>query len=125
MKGAYLEPEATAFPRNSPELAARYRELAKTLIGSGHVCSIATHDILLLDDLHNFIGEHGAAAGAFEFEMLLGLWDSQLDIMKSRGYPTREYVVYGSEWFLYVCNRVAEEPIRIYQALIDAVGTPA
>ncbi|MGW4278086.1 MFS transporter, partial [Streptomyces seoulensis] len=26
--------------------------------------------------------------------------------------PTREYIVFGTEWWLYVCNRIAEDPQR-------------
>jgi proline dehydrogenase len=37
------------------------------------------------------------------------------------GFPTREYAVFGKEYFLYVLNRIAEEPMRLYQALVDVV----
>jgi proline dehydrogenase len=46
--------------------------------------------------------------------------------LHARGFPTREYAVFGEEQFLYVLNRIAEEPIRVYQALVDllfAVGS--
>ena len=122
VKGAYLEPESSAYPRTSDALAKAYRTYAQRLIKSGHSCSIASHDRTILDDLQQFIQTHALQKNPFEFEMLMGLWDEQLDAMKQRGYATREYVVYGSEWFLYVCNRIAEEPIRLYQALVDAVA---
>jgi proline dehydrogenase len=38
---------------------------------------------------------------------------------RRRGFPTREYAVFGEEHFLYVLNRIAEEPLRVYQALVD------
>jgi proline dehydrogenase len=56
-----------------------------------------------------------------EFEVLLGLGDNLISKLRDRGYRTRQYIVYGEEWFLYVCNRIAEEPERIYQAVTDAV----
>lgn len=121
VKGAYLESERTSHARNSPELAQAYRKYAKQLLESTHICSIATHDRGILDELHQFILEHKLQTNPYEFEMLLGLWDDQLDLMKAQGHATREYVVYGKEWFLYVLNRIAEEPVRVYQALVDAV----
>jgi proline dehydrogenase len=121
VKGAYFEPETTAHARTSPALLIAYNDYARQLIESGHRCSIATHDRSILDGLHQFIQTNNLQPQPFEFEMLLGLWDDQLETAKSRGYATREYAVYGKEWFLYVCNRIAEEPIRLYQALVDAV----
>ncbi len=121
VKGAYLEPESTAHPRTSDALANAYRTYAKQLIASGHICSVATHDRNILIDLHQFIETNQLQKNPFEFEMLFGLWDEQLDAMKGHGYATREYVVYGREWFLYVCNRIAEQPVRLYQAMVDAV----
>jgi proline dehydrogenase len=122
VKGAYLETEEKAFPRNSEALEQAYRRFAQRLIQSGHSCSIATHDKTILTDLHHFISDQKLHKNPFEFEMLLGLWDDQLDEMTELGYPTREYVVFGKEWFLYVCNRIAEEPIRLYQALNDVAS---
>jgi proline dehydrogenase len=57
----------------------------------------------------------------YEFESLIGLGTDQLDGLQRLGFPTREYAVFGKEYFLYVLNRIAEEPIRFYQALIDVV----
>ena len=65
----------------------------------------------------------GAGAGAYEFESLIGLGGEQLDVLQTQGHRTREYAVFGEEHFLYVLNRIAEEPVRLYQAVID-VMTP-
>ncbi|GAB3290678.1 hypothetical protein [Parasphingorhabdus pacifica] len=56
----------------------------------------------------------------WEFETLLGLGRDRLDEMARRGHPTREYVVFGTEWWLYVCNRLAEDPQRLFRAIADA-----
>jgi hypothetical protein len=32
---------------------------------------------------------------------------------------TREYVIFGGEWWLYVLNRIAEHPERALTALAD------
>ena len=61
--------------------------------------------------------------GSVEFETLQGLGDAGLDALRDAGFATRVYVVFGEEWFLYVCNRIAEEPDeRIALAIVDAVG---
>ena len=124
VKGAFLESERVAYGRNSPELAACYRRFATELLTSGHKCSIATHDRLIQEDLTSLITQRGIEPRHYEFESLIGLGTEQIDGLHRRGFPTREYAVFGEEYFLYVLNRISEEPIRLYQALIDALGTP-
>ncbi|SEG43602.1 proline dehydrogenase [Nonomuraea solani] len=116
-KGSYLEPESIAHPRGSRELRTAYLDHAAKLLGSGHPCSIATHDADLLDELH----ERGGS-GRHEYEMLLGLGTDLLARMQERGHRVREYVVFGDEWWLYVCNRIAEDPTRLFQALTDVTS---
>jgi proline dehydrogenase len=117
VKGAYLEPESIAHPRDSRELRAAYLAYATRLLDSGHLCSIATHDLDLLDELQPHMRRD---SGAYEVEMLLGLGIDQLRTMRDRGHPVREYLVFGTQWWLYVCNRIAENPVRLFQALVDA-----
>jgi proline dehydrogenase len=122
VKGAYEEPIETAFPSGSIELAQKYRQYAKQLIASRKRVSIATHDPTIYADLQEFVEEADAKHNSFEFEVLVGLGESQINSMRTQGYSTRVYVVYGTEWYLYVCHRIAEEPKRLYQALVDIVG---
>lgn len=119
VKGAFLEPESLAYPRDSAELRAAYLKYAGTLVVSGHATSIATHDSDILDTL---LSEHGAALSAphIEFEMLLGLGTETLDELHAAGLRTREYLIFGTEWWLYVLNRIAEKPERVFQAITDA-----
>lgn len=119
VKGAYLDPAGVSYDRNSPELAIAYRGYARELLLSGHKCSIATHDRSIQADISALILAERVDPRWFEFESLIGLGGEQLDALQARGFPTREYAVFGSEHFLYVLNRIAEEPIRVYQAIID------
>lgn len=119
VKGAYLDPEGVSHSRNSPELAAAYRGYARELLLSGHKCSIATHDRSIQAELSALVLEQRLDPRWYEFESLIGLGGEQLDALQTRGFPTREYAVFGSEHFLYVLNRIAEEPIRVYQAIVD------
>jgi proline dehydrogenase len=120
VKGAYDIPGSLGLPRG-PELEAVYLRLAQKLVQSGHSCSIATHDPNLLDAIHQFIEGQGHPSGALEFEMLKGVTPDRLQGMQERGYRTRLYLPYGQEWYLYLCNRLAEFPPNVYQAIIDAV----
>lgn len=88
------------------------------MIAGGHPCSIATHDRAIQSELADFI-ERQAAPARVEFESLIGLGTEQIDDLQRHGFATREYVVFGDEYFLYVLNRIAEEPVRLFQALID------
>jgi proline dehydrogenase len=122
VKGAFLEPDGVAYDRNSPELAEAYRRYARELLLSGHKCSIATHDRGIQADLGALILQERIDPRWFEFESLIGLGAEQLDGLQQRGFPTREYAVFGQEHFLYVLNRIAEEPARVYQAIIDVMA---
>jgi len=122
VKGAYEEPLSLAYPCGSIELTAAFREYAKLLIASGRRVSIGTHDKDIHLDLVEFIEKDKIERNPFEFELLAGLGDEQLSSLHGRGYSTRVYFVYGREWYLYLCHRIAEKPERLYQALIDVVG---
>jgi proline dehydrogenase len=124
VKGAYATPDGLAKPRGA-ELDRSYRQLMERLLTSGHQCSIATHDPALLDPMplkyaHQFVREQGIEPDHIEFEMLKGVTQERLEAMKSYGYRTRVYLPYGREWHLYLCNRLAEHPPNIYQAIADA-----
>jgi len=41
--------------------------------------------------------------------------------LRDEGYPTKLYFVYGQEWYLYLCNRLAEYPLNLFRALQDIV----
>jgi len=124
VKGAFFESADVAFARNSPELASAYRRYAAQLLRSGHKCSIATHDRAIQDELAAMIRSEGIPAGQFEFESLIGLGEKNIADLRDAGFATREYAVFGKDYFLYVLNRISEEPIRVYQAVVDALGRP-
>ncbi|MFC9842405.1 proline dehydrogenase family protein [Streptomyces sp. NPDC060223] len=120
VKGAFLESETIAYSRDDPALTTAYLDHAAQLADSGHLCSFATHDWDLIHRIDHRLGGAGSGTSPWEFETLSGLGPDRLDAMAERGHPTREYVVFGTEWWLYVCNRIAEDPQRLLQALIDA-----
>jgi len=120
VKGAYEAPSNLARSRGA-ELDAAYRQLMETLLASNHACSIATHDQSLLRYAHKFIQDQKLVFDQIEFEMLQGVTSEQLAAMSKCGYRTRVYLPYGKEWYLYLCNRLAEYPPNLYQAIVDVV----
>ncbi|HEY3612575.1 MAG TPA: proline dehydrogenase family protein [Gaiellales bacterium] len=127
LKGSYLESPEVAMARDDPALAGVFAGFADALVASGHRCSIATHDADLQERAIAALRAHGRLAAAspaertVEFETLQGLGDTGLDALRDAGLATRLYVVFGEQWFLYVLNRIAEEPAgRIPQAVVDA-----
>lgn len=119
VKGAFPEPLDVALPRDSQELHDAFLRFADRLIHSGHPTSIATHDA---DLVHAITARHPGLATDphVEFEMLRGLGAGLHDRLRSDGYRTREYVIFGGDWWLYVLNRIAEDPRRVYDAILDA-----
>ncbi|GGF33052.1 proline dehydrogenase family protein [Subtercola lobariae] len=118
VKGAFLESASTAHARGSAELTAAYLQLARTALAAGHALNLASHDPDLVQAL---IAEHGddLRRDSVQFEMRSGLGTTLLDGLNAEGYNTREYVLFGTEWWLYVLNRIAEHPERLILALAD------
>lgn len=120
VKGAFQEPEEVAL-RRGRELDEAYRLLLERLLSGGHPTSVSTHDPAILEHAHGLLRENGPEAGGAEFEMLHGVQEERLEKMRDAGHRTRTYLPYGTEWYLYLCHRLAEHPPNIYRALADAV----
>lgn len=117
VKGAYQEPSNRAMSRGeTPD--ERFLALAHRIIEAHHPLSIATHDERLL---HELVGRASPTSPQIEVEMLYGIHPDVLRHFKDAGYRTRVYLTYGTEWYLYLCHRLAEYPPNIYQALADCV----
>jgi proline dehydrogenase len=120
VKGAYEAPLSLVRSRGA-ELDTAYHQLMEILLGSNHSCSIATHDQSLLSYAHKFIQDRKLVFDKIEFETLQGVTPERLKVMSEYGYQTRIYLPYGQEWHLYLCNRLAEYPPNLYQAIVDVV----
>jgi proline dehydrogenase len=118
VKGAFLEPAGVAHARDSAPMTAAYVDAATRLVRSGHRVNLATHDPRLVERLRDELGSE-LTGEHVEFEMLQGLGTELLDGLRREGFATREYIVYGPEWWLYVLNRMAEHPERVIAALAD------
>ncbi len=121
VKGAYDGPKDQLLTRG-PELNNRYIEMCETLFQAGRYCSIATHDQEILDLILPSLKKHRVNPEKYEFEMLYGIGTDKLKELKKEGHPCRQYIVYGKEWYLYLCNRIAENPDNLFHALVDIMG---
>ena len=123
VKGAYQEPSSIARPLG-PETDRAYGQYLKAIVERNHPCYIATHDPTLLDQAHQLISHRSAPSQGTEFELNYGIRPERAANMRDLGYPVRIYLPYGTEWFLYLCHRIAEHPPNLYQALIDIIDGP-
>lgn len=123
VKGAFETPAGLSIPRGS-ELDDVYIDYVDQLLSAGHLCSIATHHDTIQQACKKLVTKYAVSPDRYEFESLYGIRNDQLLQLKAEGYQTKVYFVYGQEWYLYLCNRIAEYPLNIFQALKDIVDEP-
>lgn len=117
VKGAYQEPDERTMKRGET-LDERFLSLVERAVSAQHPLCLATHDQRLLQEIER---RKLLTVPHVEVEMLYGVRPDLLRQMKQAGYQTRLYLPYGTEWYLYLCHRLAEYPPNIYQALADCV----
>ena len=120
VKGAFDTPPGLSIERGDV-LSDAYLTYVDRLLKAEHACSIATHDEKIQDAVQLLIKQYNANTHTYEFESLLGIKNDLLEKLKMKGHPCKVYIVYGREWYLYVCNRLAEYPPNIFQFLADVV----
>ncbi|MGE7109834.1 proline dehydrogenase family protein [Lysinibacillus sp. NPDC047702] len=118
VKGAFQEPDDIAMAR-SKELNERYLHFVGQLLEAKHPISIATHDegLILEMEKRQYFQQPNV-----EIEMLYGVQPALIQQLKKNGYPCRVYLTYGTEWFLYLCHRIAEYPENLYLAVTDIIN---
>lgn len=121
VKGAFDTPPGLSLPRGN-ELNERYLEFLDGLLSGDRSCSIATHDAFIQNQAKALIQLYHPPKDLYEFESLYGIQTGQLSQLKEEGHPAKVYFVYGTEWYLYLCNRLAEYPPNILIALNDILG---
>lgn len=120
VKGAFATPAGLSMPRGA-ELNKQYLYYIDTLLAQGHACSIATHDPHIQQEARKLVDHYRPASHLYEFESLYGIQTDSLLALKAEGYVAKLYFVYGKEWYLYLCNRIAEYPLNLFQAVADMV----
>ncbi|HEX5724724.1 MAG TPA: proline dehydrogenase family protein [Longimicrobiaceae bacterium] len=112
VKGAYLEPEAVAFP-DKADVDRRYVEEMERLLEAGVYPAVATHDEAIIDHARRFVWERGIGKESFEFQMLYGVRRDLQTRLREEGYNVRVYVPFGDSWYPYLMRRLAERPANV------------
>lgn len=118
VKGAYDTPKELSIPRGN-ELDEIYLNYVEQLLATNHKCAIASHDSRIHNKTLELIDKYSPTN--YVLERLLGICNEELLTFKDKGYKCRIYVVYGKEWYLYLCNRWAEYPLNLFRGLADIV----
>lgn len=121
VKGAFQTAPGLSWPRGN-DLDNVYLAYVDQLFSLNHMCSIATHDDKIQQEVKKLIYSRKVDRSLYEFESLFGIQNEQLIKLKDEGYPTKIYFVYGKEWYLYLCNRLAEYPLNVLQAVQDIIS---
>lgn len=119
VKGAYDTPKGLSMPRGNT-LDEVYLTYVDRLLFLNHPCAIASHDEKIHHEAIALINQYKPEN--YVLERLLGIGNEELEEYKNKGYSSRIYVVYGKEWYLYLCNRWAEYPLNLFRGLLDIVG---
>ena len=90
------------------EERAGRQHLVKMLSDSGNYFAVATHDSRLLDE-----AAASAAAGQFEFQLLMGIRDELKRDLVGGGFSASEYIPYGEHWLPYSVRRLRERKRNI------------
>ena len=119
VKGAYDTPTNLAMQRGN-ELDEIYLGYVEQLLTKNHKCAIASHHDKIHEETIKLIDRYQPAD--YVLERLLGICNEELQVYNDKGYKCRIYVVYGKEWYLYLCNRWAEYPLNLFRGLADIAG---
>ena len=120
VKGAFETPPGISIPRGE-QLDRIYLKYVEQMFSERHLCSIATHHDFIQQEVKKLILQYQISRDLYEFESLFGINNEQLVQLKNEGHPAKIYFAYGKEWYLYLCNRLAEHPVNLFRALNDIV----
>lgn len=112
VKGAYLEPEAIAYPQKA-KVDEAYVECAKELMLHGNYPALATHDEQIIAQIKAFAQDQGIDKSRFEFQMLFGIRRDLQEGLLKEGFNVRVYVPFGHQWYPYFTRRLAERPANV------------
>lgn len=112
VKGAYLEPEAVAYP-DKAKVDEAYVKLGKRMMDAANYPAFATHDEKIIDALKAHATEKGIGKEKFEFQMLFGIRRDLQESLLKEGYNVRVYIPFGDSWYPYFTRRLAERPANM------------
>ncbi|MGY8727617.1 MAG: proline dehydrogenase family protein [Candidatus Poseidoniales archaeon] len=125
-KGIYLESEDIAYT-SYRDIVDATNACIDRMLAAGSYCSIATHDIPVIEYAKSALESHGmgpnipdprpnagpsrtAKGPGYEFQMLLGVRGPLRRKLAKNGHRTRVYIPYGEQWYEYSIRRLKENP---------------
>lgn len=108
-KGIYDEHPDIAY-KDKERIRENFKDMLHYMVESGYYPAIATHDKPLIDFAENLIKEKEMKTDEYEFQMLLGVTESQRWKLVKNGHKVRVYVPYGADWYGYSIRRLNENP---------------
>ncbi len=112
VKGAYLEPEAIAYPEKS-DVDRVYLELVERGLREGAYIAVATHDEAIIRKVQAFASRENVSRDRFEFQMLYGVRPGLQRSIAAEGYKVLVASPYGPDWYPYLMRRLAERPANL------------
>jgi len=115
VKGAYREGSDVAL-QSRPEIDARYRALANTLLGAraqGARVVFGTHDVGLVEQIRGDARRLGINDSSLEVQMLYGIQEAARRQLGQQGLKTRVLISYGRAWYPWFMRRLAEKPSNL------------
>jgi proline dehydrogenase len=112
VKGAYLEPEAVAYP-DKRDVDRAYVELVERGLREGAYIAVATHDETIIRKVQAFAAREDISRDRFEFQMLYGVRPALQRSIAAEGYKVLVAAPFGPEWYPYLMRRLAERPANL------------
>ncbi len=112
VKGAYLEPEAVAYPEKR-DVDRAYVELVERGLREGAYIAAATHDETIIRKVQAFAAREGISRDRFEFQMLYGVRPGLQRSIAAEGYKVLVAAPFGPDWYPYLMRRLAERPANV------------
>jgi proline dehydrogenase len=112
VKGAYLEPEAIAFPEKG-DVDRAYLELVERGLRGGAYIAVATHDESLIRKVQAFAARESISRDRLEFQMLYGVRPGLQRSIAAEGYKVLVATPFGPDWYPYLMRRLAERPANL------------
>jgi len=115
VKGAYLEPEALAYPLKA-DVDKAYVDIMRdyfAYVPSAYL-ELGTHDEKMIASAIQLAKEAGVDNHHYEIQMLYGIRRERQTELANAGVQMRVYVPFGEAWYPYFMRRLAERPANVW-----------
>ncbi len=112
VKGAYLEPEAIAYPQKR-DVDSAYLRLVERGLRAGAYVAVATHDERIIRHVQTVTGRERVDRDRFEFQMLYGVRPALQRSLAAQSHKVLVATPFGPDWYPYLMRRLAERPANV------------